>query len=216
MSVNLRGVTTITGSGQPLYIIDGVIMSNDALQGGLDVITNATGFGAALPQGQPSNRIADLNPNDIEDIQVLKGGSAAAVYGSKAAAGVIIITTKKGQAGKTKIDVSQQTGFNSLLRKQGTLRYTTGRDSATNGVQAAFPNGLTYDGRRFIGTQLDSLVTANGFIDYEDVFYGQMGLTNETTIKLIAKNVLVFGCRFISKCELTEYHSFINFTRSLV
>jgi TonB-linked SusC/RagA family outer membrane protein len=157
-------------------------MSNDALQGGLDVITNATGFGAALPQGQPSNRIADLNPNDIEDIQVLKGGSAAAVYGSKAAAGVIIITTKKGQAGKTKIDVSQQIGFNSLLRKQGTLRYSPGRDSANNGVQAAFPNGLTYDGRRFVGAQLDSLLTVNPFIDYEDVFYGQQGLTNETTI----------------------------------
>ncbi len=182
MSVNLRGVTTITGTGQPLYIIDGVIMSNDALQGGLDVITNATGFGSASPQGQPSNRIADLNPNDIEDIQVLKGGSAAAVYGSKAAAGVIIITTKKGQAGKTKIDVSQQIGFNSLLRKQGTLRYSPGRDSANNGVQAAFPNGLTFDGRRFAGTQLDSLLALNPFIDYEDVFYGQQGLTNETTV----------------------------------
>jgi len=182
MSVNLRGVTTITGTGQPLYIIDGVIMSNDAIQGGLDVITNATGFGSASPQGQPSNRIADLNPNDIEDIQVLKGGSAAAVYGSKAAAGVIIITTKKGQAGKTKIDVSQQIGFNSLLRKQGTLRYNTGSDSANNGVQAAFPRGVTYDGRLFRGAQLDSLVTANPFIDYEDVFYGQMGLTNETTV----------------------------------
>jgi TonB-linked SusC/RagA family outer membrane protein len=182
MSVNLRGVTTITGTGQPLYIIDGVIMSNDALQGGLDVITNATGFGSASPQGQPSNRIADLNPNDIEDIQVLKGGSAAAVYGSKAAAGVIIITTKKGQAGKTKIDVSQQIGFNSLLRKQGTLRYNPGRDSANNGVQAAFPNGLTFDGRRFAGTQLDSLLALNPFIDYEDVFYGQQGLTNETTV----------------------------------
>ncbi|MCS6808963.1 MAG: TonB-dependent receptor, partial [Candidatus Kapabacteria bacterium] len=75
MSVNLRGVTTLVGTGQPIYIIDGVVMSNDALQGGLDVITNATGFGSPRPQGQPSNRIADINPNDIEDIQVLKGGS---------------------------------------------------------------------------------------------------------------------------------------------
>lgn len=184
MSVNLRGVSTITGTGQPLYIIDGVIMSNDAIQGGLDVITNAVGFGAALPQGQPSNRIADLNPNDIEDIQVLKGGSAAAVYGSKAAAGVIIITTKKGSAGKTRIDVSQQIGFNSLLRKQGTARFSTGADSSNNGVQAAFPNGLTYDRRLFRGAQLDSLVTANGFIDYENVFYGQLGLINETTVNV--------------------------------
>jgi TonB-linked SusC/RagA family outer membrane protein len=182
MSVNLRGVTTITGTGQPLYIIDGVIMSNDAIQGGLDVVTNATGFGSALPQGQPSNRIADLNPNDIEDIQVLKGGSAAAVYGSKAAAGVIIITTKKGQVGKTRIDVSQQLGFNSLLRKQGTARFSTGSDSANNGVRAAYPRGVTYDGRLFQGAQLDSLVNTNGFIDYEDVFYGQRGFINESTI----------------------------------
>jgi TonB-linked SusC/RagA family outer membrane protein len=182
MSVNLRGVTTLVGTGQPLYIIDGVVMSNDALQGGLDVITNATGFGSPRPQGQPSNRIADLNPNDIEDIQVLKGGSAAAIYGSKATAGVIIITTKKGQSGKTRIDVSQQIGFNSLLRKIGSARFSPGSDSANNGVQAAFPNGLTYDGRTFRGSQLDSMVTANGFIDYEDVFYGQQGLINETSV----------------------------------
>lgn len=182
MSVNLRGLTTLVGSGQPLYIIDGVVMSNDALQGGLDVITNATGFGSARPQGQPSNRIADLNPNDIEDIQVLKGGSAAAIYGSKATAGVIIITTKKGQAGKTRVDVSQQIGFNSLLRKLGSTRFSPGSDSANNGVQAAFPNGLTYDRRTFRGAQLDSMVTANGFIDYEDIFYGQRGLINETSV----------------------------------
>ena len=82
INVNLRGTSTITGSTQPLYVVDGVLVSNAAIQSGLDLITDATGAGSATPQGQPTNRIADLNPNDIENIEVLKGASAAAIYGS--------------------------------------------------------------------------------------------------------------------------------------
>lgn len=180
ISVNLRGITTLVGNGQPLYIIDGVVMSNDAIQGGLDAVTAATGVGAQNPQGQPTNRLADLNPNDIEDIQVLKGGSAAAIYGSKAAAGVIVITTKKGQSGKTKIDVSQQIGFNSILRKQGTLQHT-----AETVAKIADFKSIAIDGRNLSG---DSLVRANGFLDQEELLYGQKGLISETSISASGGN----------------------------
>ena len=95
MSVNLRGVSTITGETQPLYVIDGVIVNNNTNQSGIDVVSAATGAGSARPQGQPANRISDFNPNDIESVEVLKGASAAAIYGAKATNGVIIITTKK-------------------------------------------------------------------------------------------------------------------------
>ncbi len=101
INVNLRGTSTITGDTQPLYVIDGVIVDNSAIQSGIDVVTAATGAGSSNPQGQPSNRIGDINPNDIESIEVLKGASASAIYGSKATNGVIIITTKRGQPGRT-------------------------------------------------------------------------------------------------------------------
>src|SRR5690606_11016801 len=83
--VIMRGFSSLGGSNQPLYVVDGVPVSNgqigtDDLNGGLD-------FG---------NRGNDINPNDIESISILQGGSAAALYGSRAASGVIIITTKNG------------------------------------------------------------------------------------------------------------------------
>ena len=91
VNVNLRGTSTLTGSTQPLYVIDGVIVNNDANQSGVDVITKSTGAGSERPQGQPTNRIGDINPNDIESIEVLKGASAAAIYGAKASNGVICL-----------------------------------------------------------------------------------------------------------------------------
>lgn len=123
ISVNLRGTSTIQGSTEPLWVIDGVIVSNAAIQSGMDIITEAAGQGSRRPQGQPTNRIADINPNDIENIEILKGPSAAALYGSKASNGVIIITTKQGIAGKTTVDFSQQIGFNTILQKIGFYRY---------------------------------------------------------------------------------------------
>ena len=97
VNVNLRGQSTLTGSTQPLYVVDGVIVNNDANQSGIDVVTAATGAGSSRPQGQPTNRVGDLNPNDIESVEVLKGASAAAMYGAIASNGVVIIKTKRGK-----------------------------------------------------------------------------------------------------------------------
>lgn len=83
--VNLRGVTSLTGNNQPLFVIDGIPMSNDN-DGNLNTTT-----GVATP-----NRAGDINPADIESISVLKGASAAALYGIRAANGAIVITTKSG------------------------------------------------------------------------------------------------------------------------
>ena len=124
-NVNLRGQSTLTGSTQPLYVIDGVIVNNDANQSGIDVVTAATGAGSSRPQGQPTNRIGDINPNDIESIEVLKGASAAAIYGSKASNGVVIVNTKRGRGGDTKFSFSTKTGSSSLLRKMGHRKFET-------------------------------------------------------------------------------------------
>ena len=124
-NVNLRGQSTLTGSTQPLYVIDGVIVNNDANQSGIDVVTAATGAGSSRPQGQPTNRIGDINPNDIASIEVLKGASAAAIYGAKASNGVVIINTKRGTGGKAKFNFSTKTGSSSLLRKMGHRDFDT-------------------------------------------------------------------------------------------
>ena len=168
ISINLRGTSTITGSTQPLYVVDGVIISNAAIQSGLDLITDATGAGSATPQGQPTNRIADLNPNDIANIEVLKGASAAAIYGSKASNGVVIITTKSGVAGETRIDVTQQIGVTSILNKIGARRY----DAQT--AEAQFGQA---------GLDLFN-ASGGGFIDQEDILFGEKGFLTQTTLSI--------------------------------
>lgn len=105
-NIILRGVSSITGSNQPLFVIDGVPMSND-----IDNIVDNTLF-----TNQPSNRAIDLDPNTIESIDILQGPAGAALYGSRASAGAIIITTKKGsgQAGKTSINVNSSFGVQNV------------------------------------------------------------------------------------------------------
>jgi TonB-linked SusC/RagA family outer membrane protein len=107
--VVLRGIATLGGSGsiQPLYVIDGVPVSNG--------VTNNTDLNNGYDFG---NRANDINPNDIESVTVLKGGSATALYGSRATGGAIIIVTKSGakSKGKAKIDVSSTTTFENTLK----------------------------------------------------------------------------------------------------
>jgi TonB-linked SusC/RagA family outer membrane protein len=114
--IQLRGTTSINGSSSPLYVVDGVLVSNAAVETGLNSITNAGG-GIAASQDQMANRIADIAPEDIESIEVLKGASAGAIYGSKASNGVIIITTKRGTAGKPKVSVTQSVGEFDISNK---------------------------------------------------------------------------------------------------
>ena len=102
ISVKLRGITSLVANSQPLFIVDGVYYDNSSIAGGLNTISKAAGQGSNSNQDNPSNRIADLDPQDIDRIEILKGASAAAIYGSRAAGGVVIITTKRGKVGKNK------------------------------------------------------------------------------------------------------------------
>ncbi len=160
--VNIRGTSTLIGSTQPLYVVDGVIVDNSSIQSGMDIVTAATGAGSPRPQGQPSSRVADLNPNDIETIEVLKGASAAAIYGSKASNGVVIITTKQGRPGSTRIDITQRVGFQSILKELGLREFTPETAEARQTGGAA-------------------LLSQNGNIDYESLLYGRKGFLSETS-----------------------------------
>lgn len=116
IQVELRGITSFIGGG-PLYVVDGVIVSDVTVPSGTDAITRATtGSNPSEAQDNALNRIADLNPDDIESIEILKGASASAIYGSKASNGVIIITTKRGAPGAARVDVSQRFGTFALAR----------------------------------------------------------------------------------------------------
>jgi len=116
--MRLRGVTSINGSSEPLYVVDGVVLSNVAIPSNQNAVTKSTqGSNPSLTQDNQVNRIADLNPNDIESIQVLKGPSASSIYGSRASNGVIVIeTTKRGASGPPRVTFSARTGLSSPTR----------------------------------------------------------------------------------------------------
>jgi TonB-dependent starch-binding outer membrane protein SusC len=99
--IRIRGIGSISASSAPLWVIDGMPVNT----GDASNLTNS------------SNLLAGLNPNDIESISVLKDASAASIYGSRAANGVIIVTTKKGKAGKTKIRLDTEAGYNDIAYK---------------------------------------------------------------------------------------------------
>ena len=109
--IRIRGANTIDGSIQPLIIVDGVPMDNTTSYAGGN---NITGSNGGVTQG---SRLNDINPNDIESVQVLKGASAGALYGSKAANGVVVITTKKGSRGEAKITFKSSYSFDEISER---------------------------------------------------------------------------------------------------
>ncbi|AZI28023.1 SusC/RagA family TonB-linked outer membrane protein [Pedobacter sp. G11] len=111
-TVRIRGNSAVTGTGQPLYVVDGV-----ALDGRSARPSASAGIGTA-PDGNPLNFI---NPADIESMEILKDASATAIYGSRAAYGVVLITTKRGKSGDTKIDLSASAGVSNIARRVDVL-----------------------------------------------------------------------------------------------
>lgn len=111
-TIRIRGANTIDGSSDPLIIVDGVPLNNSTTYGGGNNITGGRTGGTSQ-----QSRLNDINPNDIESVQVLKGASAAALWGSRAANGVIVITTKEGKAGKPKISFKSSLSFDQVSER---------------------------------------------------------------------------------------------------
>jgi TonB-linked SusC/RagA family outer membrane protein len=142
--LRLRGISTINGQSSALYVIDGILVSNSAISSGVGAISAA----GSASQDNPVNRIADLNPNDIENVEILKGPAAAALYGSKAANGVVVITTKRGRAGTVAVDVTQRVGVAQLSNKLGSRRFGSRQevmDTYGDEAIADLYTGETYD-----------------------------------------------------------------------
>ncbi|WP_315815492.1 TonB-dependent receptor plug domain-containing protein [Paraflavitalea speifideaquila] len=116
-TIVLRGATSIGGNNQPLFVVDGVPYDNQTLnQENLVAASNPSGVGFANRNSDYGNRAMDINPEDIETVTILKGPEAAALYGSQGAAGVVLITTKKGKQGKGTITYDNNFGFSKLYR----------------------------------------------------------------------------------------------------
>lgn len=111
-SIRLRGPSTIKGSSEPLYVVDGVVASN--------LTTNVTNLNVPAGDASPGqNRMVDINPNDIDNINILNGAAAAAIYGSRASNGVVVITTKKGRSFDDGPEMTFKTGVNiNTIRKK--------------------------------------------------------------------------------------------------
>ena len=147
VSINVRGLTSITGNNQPLIILDGVPIRN----GGTGKSTDFAEFGN---DGQiRSNGLVDINPEDIESVSVLKGASATALYGSEAANGAVVITSKRAKSGKLTVDFTAQVTANlpAYLPKVQTVygpgRYNTeysDYEKQTGGFYQRTVNGESY------------------------------------------------------------------------
>ncbi|WP_457071693.1 SusC/RagA family TonB-linked outer membrane protein [Hymenobacter sp. UYAg731] len=113
-TIKIRGNSAVTGTGQPLYVVDGVPLDGRSARPG-QVAARDAGDGA------DSNPLNFLNPTDIESVTVLKDASATAIYGSRAAYGVVLINTKRGKTGAPRLDIGASTGFSTILRRQKML-----------------------------------------------------------------------------------------------
>ncbi|WP_373720851.1 SusC/RagA family TonB-linked outer membrane protein [Bacteroides heparinolyticus] len=132
----LRGGTSLERDNQPVFVVDGVIYDNSTT-----VVGNSAFDGSLSTASTQANRVMDINPEDIENMSVLKGSAAAALYGSRAAAGVIIITTKKGKEGALEVNLS--------------TKYTTQWAKTLPKTQRKYGRGFAedqYTGGKYTGT----------------------------------------------------------------
>lgn len=168
MTVRLRGISTIASSNEPLYIIDGVMINNSNAR-----VTNTQsdydGYGSI---GQ--NRMVDINPNDIERIEVLNGAAAAAIYGSRANAGVVQIFTKRGSTGAPQVTFSTRFNTNSLRKRLTFSTAPTKFGGPTDG-----PTAVTQD---ILTPSLTTTTPVTRYDYQDDIFRTGLGTDNNVSI----------------------------------
>ena len=186
INIRIRGRNSIAGDNLPLYIIDGVpFVGNDLKEGAQNTMV----IQGAQKSSSPLNI---LNPNDIASIEILKDADATAIYGSRGANGVVLITTKKGTDGKTSLSINANTGMSEVARRVKTLKtpeYLNMMQTAlTNSNQSptAYSNGIAL---------LD--FDPNAYTDWQDELIGGTATTSDVSASLTGgtrtTNFLVSG-----------------------
>jgi TonB-linked SusC/RagA family outer membrane protein len=148
VTISIRGQNSIQSGNDPLYIIDGVAYPSQLLPGigGILGRSTSSGVGSSNPVGNYGSPLSYINPSDIESISVLKDADATSIYGTRGANGVILITTKKGKAGTTKVDLTVQSGYGEVTRHAdllNTQQYLDMRNEAfrNDGTSPSLLNG---------------------------------------------------------------------------
>jgi TonB-linked SusC/RagA family outer membrane protein len=143
----LRGFNSLSGSNQPLFIVDGIILDNSTLN---ETSNGGSGLGLASDRANRTNdytnRIADLNPNDIESVTILKGPEATALYGSQASSGAVVITTKKAVPGKLSLNYDNSFRGTKVTR---TAKLDNNFGPGSNGNGGFAGNTFTYFGSAY-------------------------------------------------------------------
>ena len=223
-SIRIRGLRTLNGSVEPLFVVDGVPMDNSSVSTtNFNVIdaggTNLAGQdnGGQLEGTSTPNRISDINPNDIENVEILKGASAAAIYGSRAANGVVLITTKRGQPGATRYRLSSSFSFDKVTRLYPLQRsFGQGLFNAApaqcEGFSAsclrswgpsitgqsfdhageAFRTGVLADNSLSVsgGNERTTFFLSTGYTNHKGVMVGPNNFYNRATVRLTANHRL--------------------------
>lgn len=195
-SIIIRGAASLTGTNQPLFVVDGQPIDNQTNSTSTLAVTGGDVQGGTAT----TNRAADINPADIESIDILKGSAASAVYGARAANGVVLITTKRGRSGPTRVTVSSSENFDKAVTHDF-LQHDYSQGSVLNGVPFSVCNGpdcVPTRGRTTWGAKLpagtptfdhmnelfETGITADNNIQISGgndrtTFYASGGLTNQ-------------------------------------
>lgn len=215
ISMRLRGVTSIFGDQQPLFVVDGVYVDNSSISSGNNIVSEAAGGGnPSSNQDDASNRIADIDPEDIETVEILKGASAAALYGSRAAGGVVIITTKRGKEGKPRVSFSQTVGLRSPTRLLGLRDWDDSEVVALGGPANA--KLRDYEAELFDHTRISTTTrfTTSGGSERSDYFFGvtykdEPGLVENTGYEKAAARLNI-GQKFTDWLDLYVTSNYIS------
>ncbi|MDE6631567.1 MAG: SusC/RagA family TonB-linked outer membrane protein, partial [Muribaculaceae bacterium] len=160
-SIYIRGMGSLSSSSQPLYVIDGMPVNSD--YDGMSSDTN-----------NYFDPMAAYNPNDIESITVLKDASATAIYGSRAANGVIIVNTKKGKAGKLNVTLDVKQGFSKMANNN--MKFANAKQSMdlfAKGLVARYPSNYDYE---------------SAYSYLKDVYFEWDGVTDTDWMDVISRN----------------------------
>jgi TonB-dependent starch-binding outer membrane protein SusC len=197
LRIKIQGQNSISKGTDPFYVVDGIPYPANLLPTSSSILGNSPNNGTDFSSGT-GNPFSFINPGDIESIQILKDADATAIYGSRAANGAILITTKKGKSGRTNVDVNFQQGFGKVTRRMNLLNtqqyldmrkeaYTNdGMDIPTSTLPVTDKNpsnyDLTvYDLNRYTDWQK---VLLGGSSKYTDLQASISGGSNQTTFRL--------------------------------
>lgn len=181
LSINIRGASSVNAGTGPLYVIDGVPIENQAAQAG-------TGAGF-VGDRSPRSEISSLNPSDIESIEILKDASATAIYGSRGANGVVLITTKSGREGQMQVDYSGYVGIQNPADELDLL--------SAQEYQSVI-NGIIDDGGGDPAQRVEDSELTDGTTDWRERVYNSNALVHNNNLS------------FSGGSESTQYYVSLN------